>query len=175
MALTGVFVAFASVTALTTAGVLVVYIIFYRVCMFSSTTSETALNVQVLPPEEVRMGQGLLGVVRNIGASLGVTVTSVVFERQRVMHQRAAYHGYNDTAAVHGATLTEVKRYLHHGGIAGGAAEVEALRAIKRYIDIEAVAAAFGDSFLFISVAFLLASMPMLWIALRRLAPTPTR
>ena len=31
--LTGVFLAFASVTALTTAGVLVVYIIFYRVCL----------------------------------------------------------------------------------------------------------------------------------------------
>lgn len=175
IALTGVFLAFASVTALTTSGVLVVYIIFYRVCMFSSTTSVTALNVQVLPPEEMRMGQGLLGVVRNIGASLGVTVTSVVFERQRVMHQLAAYHGYNDTATVHGATLAEVKRYLHHGGIAGGTAEVEALRTIKQYIDIEAVAAAFGDSFLFISVAFLLASLPMLWIALRRLAPTPPR
>jgi DHA2 family multidrug resistance protein len=175
LALTGVFLAFASVTALTTAGVLVVYIIFYRVCMFSSITSVTTLNVQVLPPEEVRMGQGLLGVVRNIGASLGVAVTSVVFERQRAVHQLAIYHAYNDTPTTHGAMLTEIKRYLHDGGIWGGAAEVEALRTIKQHLDIEAIAAAFSDSFLFISVAFLLASTPMLWICLRRLASTPPR
>jgi DHA2 family multidrug resistance protein len=170
IALTGVFLGFTSFTALTTAGVLVGYIIFYRVCMFSSITSLTALNVQVVPPDEVRMGQGLMGVVRNIGASLGVTLTSVLFERRRVAHQLQVYHEYNDTSATHVAALDEVKRYLHQAGIIGGDANQAALRTIKQQIDIEAIAAAFRDSFLLISVAFLLASLPMMWIAMRRLA-----
>lgn len=175
MALTGVFVAFASVSALTTAGVLVGYIILYRICMFSTITSLTALNIQVLPPNEVRMGQGLMGVVRNIGASFGVTVTSVLFERRRVTHQLMAYHEYNDTPTTHRAILGEIKQYLHDAGIIGQTADWAALRTIKRHIDTEAVAAAFRDSFMLISVAFLLASLPMLWIALRRLAHTPQR
>jgi DHA2 family multidrug resistance protein len=170
LALTGVFFAFSSVTALTTAGVLVGYIILYRVCMFSGITSLTALTVQVLPPEDVRMGQGLMGVVRNIGASLGVTVTSVLFEWRRVTHQLRAYHEYNDASATHGALLEEIKRYLHQAGILGQTAEWAALRTIKRHIDIEAVATAFRDSFLLISVAFLLAALPMLWVSVRRLA-----
>ncbi len=115
--LSGVFFSFASFTALTTAGVLVGYIIFYRICMFFTITSLTALNVQVMLPEQVRMGQGLMGVVRNIGSSFGVTVTSVLFERRRVTHQLRAYDPYNETSAVQGATLDEVKRYLHQSGM----------------------------------------------------------
>jgi DHA2 family multidrug resistance protein len=174
LALTGVFFAFSSVTALTTAGVLVGYIILYRVCMFSGITSLTALTVQVLPPEDVRMGQGLMGVVRNIGASLGVTMTSVLFEWRRVTHQLQAYHEYNDASTTHGAILEEIKRYLHHAGILGETADWAALRTIKRHIDIEAVAEAFGDSFLLISVAFLVATLPMIWMSVRRLAGDAT-
>jgi DHA2 family multidrug resistance protein len=174
-ALTGVFFGFTSFTALTTAGVLVGYIIFYRIFMFSTITSLTALNVQVMPPGQVRMGQGLMGVVRNIGSSLGVTVTSVLFERRRVTHQLRAYDAYNETSAMHGTTLDEVKRYLHQSGIVGGDANRAALRTIKRQIDIEAIAAAFRDSFMMISIAFLLASLPMLWISVRRLASSPSR
>jgi hypothetical protein len=35
-------------------------------------------------------------------------------------------------------------------------------------MDVEAVASAFRDSFLMISIAFVLASMPLVWIVLRR-------
>lgn len=42
-----------------------------RTCMFAVFTPLTVLNVQTLEPSQVRMGQGLLGIVRNIGGSLG--------------------------------------------------------------------------------------------------------
>jgi hypothetical protein len=129
----------------------------------------------VLPLEDIRMGQGLMGVVRNIGASFGVTVTSVLFERRRVTHQLAAYHQYNDTSSTHIATLDAIKRYLHAAGIDNGSADWAALRTIKQQLDIEAIAAAFRDSFLMISVAFLLASLPMLWVSIRRLTDPPAR
>jgi hypothetical protein len=135
----------------------------------------TALNVQVMPPEQIRMGQGLMGVVRNIGSSLGVTVTSALFERRRVAHQLRAYDAYNETSAMHGATFDEVKRYLRQSGIVGGDANRAALRAIKQQIDIEAIVAAFRDSFMMISIAFLLASLPMVWLSVRRLAGSPSQ
>ena len=173
-ALTGVFYLFSSVTSMTTVGVLVGYIILYRICMFSTITAMTALNVQTLPDDQVRMGQGLLGVVRNIGASLGVTVASVLFERQRIWHQMAAYDSYNETSALHIDTVSEIKSYLQDAGIAGGATDQAVLSTIRQQMDIEAIAAGFRDNFLMISIAFFLGSFPLWWLALRR-SPTPSQ
>ena len=167
--LTGVFTSFATVTTLTTAGVLVGYIILYRTCMFSTITSLTALNVQMLPPEDVRMGQGLMGLTRNIGASLGVTVASVFFERRRAAHQLVSYHEYDAMAPTHSRALDDVRHYLNQAGIMDGTADWGALKTIKQQMDLEAVAAGFRDSFLLIGVAFLIASLPMAWVVMRRL------
>ena len=167
--LTGVFTSFATVTTLTTAGVLVFYIILYRTCMFSTITSLTALNVQMLPPEDVRMGQGLMGLTRNIGASLGVTVASVFFERRRAAHQLVSYHEYDAMAPTHTKALDDVRHYLNRAGIMDSSAHWGALKTIKQQMDLEAVAAGFRDSFLMIGVAFLIASLPMAWVVMRRL------
>ena len=167
--LAGVFTSFATVTTLTTAGVLIGYIMLYRTCMFSTITSLTALNVQMLPPEHVRMGQGLMGVTRNIGASLGVTVTSVFFERRRAAHELVSYHEYDAMAPTHTTALDDVRQYLNQAGIMDGSADWGALKTIKQQMDLEAVAAGFRDSFLMIGVSFLIACLPMAWIVMRRL------
>ena len=54
----------------------------------------TSLNVQMLEPDQLRMGQGVLGTVRNIGAALGITITSVIFEHRRIAHQLLSYSAY---------------------------------------------------------------------------------
>jgi DHA2 family multidrug resistance protein len=172
LALTAVLYRFSSFTQLTSVGVLVGYIILYRFCMFAIFIPLTALNVMVLGPEQVRMGQGLLGVVRNIGASLGVTVTSVLFERRRIWHQLFLHHAYDENSVAHEATVHELKHLLHQAGIHGGAANWAALRTIRRQIDIEAIVAGFRDSFLFIGFFFFLASIPMLCLTPRRLGST---
>jgi DHA2 family multidrug resistance protein len=172
VALLWVFYGFSSFTALTATSVLVGYIVLYRICMFAVFTPLTALNVQVLETDQVRMGQGLMGVVRNIGASLGVTVTSVLFERQRVSHQLMAYHNYDAASTSHTAALDELKHLLHQGGIAQSSAEQAALSTIKQQMDVEAVAAAFRDSFLLVGGFFLLASLPMFCMLHRRLSGT---
>ena len=75
--LTVVFYSLSTVTVLTTVGVLVGYIIIYRTCMFAVFTPLTAINVQILEGSQIRMGQGLLGLCRNIAGGLGVTIASV--------------------------------------------------------------------------------------------------
>ncbi len=163
LTLVGVFYAFSSVTALTAVGTLVIYIMLYRVCMFAINTPLTVLNAQILGAKQIRMGQGLVGVIRNIGAGLGVTITSVVFERRRVEHQRLAYHLYDDTSPVHSSLVGELRHFLRQAGIVGTTADQATLRTIQRHMDIEAIAAGFRDSFLFICVCFMLACLPMLW------------
>jgi DHA2 family multidrug resistance protein len=162
-----VFHLFASVSALTTSGVLVGYIILYRVCLFSINTPITTLNVRILETEQVRMGQGLLGTVRNIGAALGVTVTSVIFERRRTYHQLSAYAMYDAASVEHGMMARDIGRSLRASGIDPSQIGTMTLRTIRGQMDTEAIAAGFRDSFFAISFCFLLALLPMFFISAR--------
>jgi MFS transporter, DHA2 family, multidrug resistance protein len=171
--LTAVFYSLSTVTVLTTVGVLVGYIIIYRTCMFAVFTPLTALNVQTLEASQVRMGQGLLGVVRNIGGSLGITITSVFFERRRASHQLLAYDEYATGTAEHRAIMHTLKHTLHEGGVVGAAADRMALGAIRREMDIEAIAAGFRDSFLLLALFFIIGCIPLVcllgsWLMERR-------
>ena len=161
--LIAVFYAFSSVTALTAVGVLVLYIMLYRVGMFATTTPITALNAQILGMDQIRMGQGLMGVVRNIGAGIGVTTASVVFERRRAEHQLMAYAAYDPTTPTHQDTFGELKHVLHQAGMTGASADRTALRTIQQQLDTEAVASGFRESFFFMSLCFVIASIPMVW------------
>jgi hypothetical protein len=98
----------------------------------------------------------------------------VLFERQRIWHQMAAYDSYNETSALHIDTVSEIKSYLQDAGIAGGATDQAVLSTIRQQMDIEAIAAGFRDNFLMISIAFFLGSFPLWWLALRR-SPTPSQ
>ncbi|MDH3604201.1 MAG: DHA2 family efflux MFS transporter permease subunit [Candidatus Tectomicrobia bacterium] len=166
LALSIIFYSFSSVTALTAIAVIVGYVILYRICMVGTVTPLTVLTVQELEAEQVRMGQGLMGVVRSIGGLLGVTITSVLFERRRAAYQLFAYQTYDSAALAHGETLRDLQRLLHQAGVMGPAADRAALGAIRRQMDMEAVAVGFQSSFLLSCVCFLLASLPMLYLFL---------
>ncbi|MDH3602092.1 MAG: DHA2 family efflux MFS transporter permease subunit [Candidatus Tectomicrobia bacterium] len=161
LALAIIFFQFASISVLTAMTVIVIFVILYRICMNAIFTPLTALNVQVLAADQVRMGQGLLGVVRSIGSSLGVTVTSVFFERRRILHQGWAYEQYNDAALAHGEAVQSLRDSLHQAGMVGSAVDRAALRTIRQQMDIEAIAAGFRESFVLIGGFFLCASIPM--------------
>ena len=168
LALTAIFQSFSSVTALTTVTVLVGYMILARAFMDTVDIPLTALTVQTLAPDQVRMGQGLLGVVRSIGSSFGVTVTSVFFERRRALHQLLGYATYDSAAATHETTLRDLCLDLHAAGVLGAEANQMALGTIRQQLDIEAIAAGFRESFLLICLCFFVAIVPMLCLLSRR-------
>jgi DHA2 family multidrug resistance protein len=166
--LTGVFQLLSTVSTLTTRGVLVGYIILYRVCLFSIQIPMTSLNVQILAPDQIRMGQGLLGTVRNIGAALGVTITSVIFERRRTGYQLRSYAEYDNASVAHLPTVQAIEERLQSAGIGETERPGMALNIIRGQIDLEALATGFRDSFFIISFCFLLAMVPLLGVVLRR-------
>jgi DHA2 family multidrug resistance protein len=152
---------------MTTVGMMATYIICYRVCLFSINTPITALNVTILDHDQVRMGQGLLGMIRNIGASLGVTVSSVIFESFRTQHQLQAYTGYDAASPQHRALFDSVARSLRDAGINESNVGPMALQAIRQQMSVEAVTAGFRDTFFAISFCFLLAMLPMFFVSRR--------
>lgn len=162
-----VFNIFSTLTALTTVGTMVAYIIAYRLCLFSINTPITSLNVAILDQDQVRMGQGLLGMIRNIGASLGVTISSVIFESFRTQHQLRAYTGYDAASPEHRALFDEVTRSLRDAGTNESNVGPMAFQVIRQQMSIEAVTAGFRDTFFAISFCFLLAMIPMFFISRR--------
>ncbi|WP_143301450.1 MFS transporter, partial [Candidatus Entotheonella palauensis] len=162
-----VFNVFSTLTALTTVGTMVAYIIAYRLCLFSINTPITSLNVTILDHDQVRMGQGLLGMVRNIGASLGVTISSVLFESFRAQHQLQAYTDYDAASPEHRALFDEVARSLRDAGMNESTVPPMALRVIRQHMSVEAVTAGFRDTFFAISFCFLLAMIPILFVSRR--------
>jgi hypothetical protein len=148
--------------------ILLSYNILYRIFMDTVGIPITILTMRTLAVDQVRMGQGLLGVVRSIGASFGVTVTSVFFERRRTWHQLQLYATYDSDSPTHDATLHELQLALHHAGVPEAMRDQEALGAIRQEMDVEAIAVSFRESFLFICLCFLLAVGPMLWLYRRR-------
>ena len=162
--------AFASFTAATTIALLVGYMVLYRAFIDTVGIPTTALTVEMLAPEQVPMGQGLLGVMRSIGASFGITVTSVFFERRLTWHQQQAYANYDNTSLQHEASLHDLRLSLHSAGVESTSVEHEALETIRLHMDTEAIAVSFQESFWFISLCFLMAIIPMLCLLSRRLA-----
>ena len=169
LAMTAVSQAFASLTAFTTITLLVGYMILYRAFMDTVGIPTTALTVSMLAPEQVPMGQGLVGVTRSIGASFGITVTSVFFERRYTWHQHQAYAHYDHASPLHEAFLHDLRLSLHSAGVESTSVEYEVLKAIHQHMDTEAIAVSFQESFLFICLCFLLALIPMLCLLSRRL------
>lgn len=167
LGLTIIFYSLSSVSPLTALPVIVGYVILYRVCMTGSVTPLALLAVRQLDTDQVRMGQGLLGVTRSIGSSLGVTVTSVVFERRRIWHQLTAYDTYNAASPVHSDTMEHVTGIIQQSGISAASANQFALGEMRRQMDVEAIASAFQDSFLLVCTCFLFASLPMFYLLVR--------
>jgi DHA2 family multidrug resistance protein len=166
--LTGVFQLLSTVSVLTTSGVLIGYIILYRVCLFSIQIPMTSLTVQILAPDQIRMGQGLLGTVRNIGAALGVTVTSVIFERRRTAYQLQSYAEYDSASVAHLPMVQAIEEGLQGAGIGDTERPSMALNMIREQIDLEALATGFRDSFFIISFCFLLAMVPLIGVVAKR-------
>jgi DHA2 family multidrug resistance protein len=167
LAMMAIFHAFSSVTALTAVTALVGYMILYHALLDTVGIPITLLTIQTLAADQVRMGQGLLGVVRSIGASFGVTVTSVFFERRRVLHQLLGYATYDSAASTHDVALRDLHLSLHAAGVLGPEAHQTALGTLREQLDIEAIAAGFQDSFLLICVCFLIAVGLMLCLLSR--------
>jgi hypothetical protein len=75
---------------------------------------------------------------------------------------------YDASSPLHRELLGQVKSTLQQGGMVDAVVEQGALQTIKRHLDVEATAAGFQKSFLFISLCFVLSGLPMVWTLIQR-------
>jgi hypothetical protein len=125
-----IFQAFTSVTVFTTVPVLLGYNILYRVFMDTVSIPITLLTLRTLAVDQVRMGQGLLGVVRSIGASFGVTVAAELpSEPIRCPDRAVGEQDIEDTAHLIGRWLCPCCKVKATGPYPSGTASYHCWRA----------------------------------------------
>jgi EmrB/QacA subfamily drug resistance transporter len=125
-------------------------------------TSATAAALSHLPPEQVRMGSGLLNLVQQgIGGTIGLAVGTTVLQRRITVHSSLLDQQQVSSALGWDEVLTPVRELVQQAGSLGhlGEAQVQAL--VHHHLSQQATVAAYQDCYMLVMV-LCLASMPML-------------
>jgi EmrB/QacA subfamily drug resistance transporter len=126
----------------------------------------TASSIQVLPPEMVGQGSGLVNFTRQLGGAFGVNLLAVMLERRTLFHADALTASQTGN---HAATMIFLERTLHRLE-AAGLPEFQqmpvALSHLSQAIVSEAGTLAFQDGFIVVAIVFLAALGPT-WLLQR--------
>lgn len=126
----------------------------------------TASSIQVLPPEMVGQGSGLVNFTRQLGGAFGVNLLAVMLERRTLFHADALTASQTGN---HAATMTFLERTLHRleaAGLPDFQQMPVALSHLSQAIVSEAGTLAFQDGFIVVAIVFLAALGPT-WLLQR--------
>ena len=106
----------------------------------------TTMTMKTLPNELMGAGTGLYNLVRNLGASLGISMVTTMLIRGEQRHQNYLVAHLNGSNPVYRSALTGITGYLarHHGSIA---ARHQALGFIYQSLQQQATLASYIDDF----------------------------
>jgi DHA2 family multidrug resistance protein len=115
-------------------------------------------------PLKVGMASGLINVMRQIGGTFGVAITSTLLESRAVVHEFTM--GEAIDSASYGArnAIKGLSHLLQGSGLVDSAAHPASLAILKRYISGQAIISAFDDSFWVLFVIFSFAIIPTIVI-----------
>lgn len=116
-------------------------------------TSATAAALSELPPNQVRMGSGLLNLVQNgIGGTIGLAIGTTVLQRRLTVHSHLLDQQQLFSSLGWAEILMPVRELVQQGGALGrlGEAQVQAL--VQRHLSQQATVAAYQDCYMLVMV-----------------------
>ncbi len=125
-------------------------------------TSATATALSRLPPEQVRMGSGLLNLMQNgLGGTIGLAMGTTVLQRRLTAHSHLLDQQQLSSSLSWVEVLAPVRDLVQQAGSLGiqGDAQVRAL--VQRHLSQQATVAAYQDCYMWVMI-LCLASMSML-------------
>ncbi len=125
-------------------------------------TSATAAALSQLPPEQVRMGSGLLNLMQNgIGATIGLAVGTTVLQRRMTFHSSLLDQQQLVSGLSWNEILTPVRELVQQAGSLGPLGEAQVRALVHRHLSQQATVAAYQDCYMLVML-LCLASMSML-------------
>lgn len=136
---------------------------------FSNAWIVTPLSnaaMQTLPPELYRHGSGLLSLMRGIGASLGIAITTTM------LSYKVSWNTISSLQAVDGSSISireamrNLNQHLVGAGESASLIQTKSLLLIARQLLDQAILIGYQETFLFLGVLLALAIVPGLFIRL---------
>ncbi len=160
------FFLFATVNTLTGLGVIMAILLFRS---FSAAWIVTPLSnaaMQTLPPELYRHGSGILALMRGVGGSLGIAITTTM------LTYRISWNAISSLEAVDASSISireamqHLSQYLMRAGESTEMIHTKSLLLIARKLLDQAILNSYQDTFFFLGIIFSMAVIPALFIKL---------
>jgi DHA2 family multidrug resistance protein len=129
----------------------------------------TSAALAQLPPEQVRMGSGLLNLMQNgLGNTLGLAMVTTMLQRRLTYHHHLLGQEQVFSSLGWDEVLAPVRELVRQVGALGQLAETQVLGLLNRHFEQQATIAAYQDCFM-LAVMICLVSMPIvLLVRVRR-------
>jgi DHA2 family multidrug resistance protein len=131
-------------------------------------TPMNAVSLMVLPPDQVRMGSGLINLMQQgLGGTLGLAMMTAVLQRRTAYHRSMMADAQVSTPLPWSDVLAPLHDFLLRAGEMGHELETEALLLLNRHLTQQATVAAYQDCFMLV-VILCLAVAPLIFFLRRR-------
>ena len=131
----------------------------------------TTMSLAAVPIRDLPTASGIFNVVRNIGGSVGVAVTTAWLSRQTQVHLGTLIGHITPWSAATAERLARLQDVYQAGGVDAETAQRQALGHLYQEVQRQAEMKAFADDFLQLGVLFVL-MIPLIW-AMRRPGDVP--
>jgi DHA2 family multidrug resistance protein len=131
----------------------------------------TTMSLAAVSPPDLPTATGIFNVVRNIGGSVGIAVTTAWLSRLTQVHLTALVGHVTPWSAVAAERLARLQDIYLAGGADADTARLQALRHLHDEVQRQAAMKAFADDFLRLAALFVV-MVPLVWV-MRRPADTP--
>jgi DHA2 family multidrug resistance protein len=131
-------------------------------------TPMNAASLMVLPPDQVRMGSGLINLMQQgLGGTLGLAMMTTVLQRRTYYHSSVMAQEQVASALPWHDVMAPIHEFLTRAGEIGAMAELKAVALLRHHLAQQATVAAYQDCFLLV-VVLCLAVSPLVYFLRRR-------
>ncbi|MBI4640582.1 MAG: DHA2 family efflux MFS transporter permease subunit [Candidatus Tectomicrobia bacterium] len=133
-------------------------------------TPITTACLRTLPERDIRMGSGILSLIRSIGGTFGVAMSATIFLNRQAYHTIQLFRDEHLTSSATQQFLQSLQKTFLQGGDTLAIARMRSLSMVRNQLIREGSIAAYHDIFLLVAVMSMLAAAPALLI----FQPKPT-
>ena len=131
----------------------------------------TTMSLTAVAPADLPTASGLFNVVRNVGGSVGIALTTTWLYRQTQVHMATLIGHVTPWNAAAADRLARLQDVYRAGGADADTARRQAIRHLYEEVERQASMNAFADDFLRLAALFVVVT-PLVWL-MRRPAETP--
>jgi DHA2 family multidrug resistance protein len=131
-------------------------------------TPMNAVSLMVLPPDQVRMGSGLVNLMQQgLGGTLGLAMMTTVLQRRTVYHATLMAEAQVSASLPWSDVLAPVHDFLMRAGEVRSMVEIEVMALLNRHLTQQATVAAYQDCFMLVVVLCVVVA-PLVYFLRRR-------